>query len=120
MEGYVSKNQICVANTTGISILANGDCSVCEMLYDNPEYILGNVSNQSITEIWNSDKALGLYTLKQTLFPEDSPCHDCGVFEKCRNSYGKRVCYLDIAKSGNQKWYPDPRCPQASPVDMIL
>lgn len=119
-EDYVCHNQICMANTTGISILANGDCSVCEMLYDNPEYILGNVSNSSIREIWNSDKALQLYNMNQHNFPQSSPCAKCSVFTKCRNGFGKRVCYLDIAKSGHSKWEPDPRCPHADNVDIIL
>ena len=119
-EDYVCQNQVCMANTTCISILANGDCSVCEMLYDNPEYLIGNVHNSSIREIWNSEKAMGLYRMTQNLFPEASPCRRCDVFGKCRNEYGKRVCYLDIAKSGKTKWYPDPRCPEAEEVDLIL
>lgn len=119
-EEYVCHNQICMANTTSISILANGDCSVCEMLYDNPEYLLGNVMESSIREIWNSDKAIGLYTMVQSQFPKSSPCNTCRVFDKCRNDFGKRVCYLDIAKSGHSKWEPDPRCPHADNVDVVL
>ena len=120
LEEYVCYNQICLANTTSMSILANGDCSVCEMLYDSPEYIIGNVNESSLKDIWNSDKALGLYTMAQRQFPETSPCRKCGVFEKCRNGFGKRVCYSDIAKTGKSKWDPDPRCPQAEDIDLIL
>lgn len=119
-EEYVCGNQICMANTICISILANGQCSVCEMLYDNPEYILGNVTESSIRDIWNSEKALSLYKLSQYDSPESSPCKKCTVFDKCRNGFGKRVCYLDIAKSGHSKWHPDPRCPHADDVDLIL
>lgn len=119
-EEYVCHNQICMANTTCISILANGDCSVCEMLYDTPEYLLGNVTESSLREIWNSERALQLYAMSRSLVPASSPCRACEVFEKCRNGYGKRVCYLDIAKSGHSKWEPDPRCPHADDIDMIL
>lgn len=120
VEEFVCHNQICVANTYGISILANGNCSVCEMLYDSSEYILGNVNESSIKEIWNSNKALGLYKMSKTEFPKDSPCSLCTVFEQCRNNYGKRVCYLDIAKSGKSRFYPDPRCPKAENIEIIL
>jgi radical SAM additional 4Fe4S-binding domain len=120
VEEYVCHNQICLANTIGISILANGDCSVCEMLYDNPEYLLGNVRESSIRDIWNSEKALALYSMAQDRFPESSPCRECKVFDKCRNGFGKRVCYMDIVKTGHAKWYPDPRCPNAENVDIIL
>lgn len=117
---YVRNNQICMANTTSISILANGDCSVCEMLYDNPEYLIGNVNESSIREIWNSEKALRLYSMTQCQFPQSSPCKSCEVFEQCRNDFGKRVCYLDITKSGKTKWHPDPRCPHADNIQLIL
>ena len=119
-EEFVCHNQICMGNTTGISILANGNCSVCEMLYDNPEFLLGNVSESSISDIWNSEKAMSLYRMSQQLFPNSSPCRECRVFEKCRNDFGKRVCYLDIAKSGYSGFYPDPRCPHAENVELVL
>lgn len=90
------------------------------MLYDDPEYLLGNVTESPVREIWNSEKALGLYTMSQATFPESSPCKECTVFEKCRNDYGKRVCYVDIFKSGKTKYYPDPRCPHADNVNLIL
>lgn len=120
VEEFVCQNQICLGNTTCLSILANGNCSVCEMLYDSPEYILGNVNNSTIREIWNSPKALDLYTMKQKEFPQSSSCKSCSVFEKCRNGFGKRVCYVDIAKSGFSKWDPDPRCPNSENIDLIL
>lgn len=120
VDEYVCNNQICMANTTCISILANGDCSVCEMLYDNPEYLLGNVLESSIKDIWNSNKALRLYFMNQNDFPTNSSCKNCKVFNKCRNGYGKRVCYLDIAKSGHSKFFPDPRCPLAEICNFIL
>lgn len=120
VKEFVCGNQICMGNTTCISILANGDCSVCEMLYDNPEFLLGNVSESSIKEIWNSDKALSLYSMNQMDFPQDSACKDCRVFDKCRNGYGKRVCYIDIAKTGHSKYSPDPRCPLAEDCGVIL
>lgn len=120
VEEYVCYNQICMANTTCISILANGDCSVCEMLYDNPDYLIGNVYKSSISKIWNSEKALNLYSMAKQSFPQSSPCKNCDVFDQCRNDYGKRVCYLDISKTGKTKWDPDPRCPRADNIDLIL
>lgn len=120
VEAYVGFNQICMANTTSISILANGDCSICEMLYDNPEYLLGNINKYSISEIWNSEKALNLYHLRQDDIPQESPCSICNVFDRCRKRFGKKVCYLDISKSGQSKFFPDPRCPHAKAINFIL
>lgn len=120
VEKYVCGNQICLANSTCISILANGDCSVCEMLYDSPEYLLGNVYDSSIRDIWNSEKALNLYAMAQESCPDSSPCKDCKVFDKCRNEFGKRICYVDIYKTGHSKWDPDPRCPHADIENKML
>ena len=82
VDDFVCRNQICLANYYGLSILADGNCSLCEMLYRNPEFLLGNVRNQTVREIWNSEKALHLYSPKQEDMNEDSPCRVCRVFEK--------------------------------------
>ncbi|QCD37251.1 SPASM domain-containing protein (plasmid) [Muribaculum gordoncarteri] len=84
-QNLFCRNQICLANTTSLSILANGLCSICEMLYDHPEYILGSVRKASISEIWNSEKALNLYSPQQENIESDSPCKTCEVFSKCKN-----------------------------------
>ena len=120
VEDFVCYNQICIANSVSLSILANGDCSVCEMLYNTPEYLLGNIKNSSIKDIWNSKKALDLYKINQKYYPDSSPCKKCNSIEKCRNDFGKRVCYLDIAKSGKSRWDPDPRCPLSDEIDLVL
>lgn len=120
VEDFVCKNQICLANTTTISILANGLCSICEMLYEHDEYILGNVLTDSIFNIWNSNKALNLYSPKQEEIVNDSPCKECSVFENCKTKFGKRICYLDIAKMKGEKDDPDPRCPTAKKCNIIL
>lgn len=72
--------------------------------------------------IWNSPKALAMFSPEQEDTPKDSPCHGCGVFNKCRKQLAKRVCYVDIAKinQGDSFGLPDPRCPMAKNVDVIL
>ena len=120
VDEFVHKNQTCMANTTSLSILANGDCSVCEMLYDDEEFLLGNIHSNSIEEIWNSPKALSLYSLKQENVCKGSPCKTCNVFEECRNKHGKKICYLDITKTGKKLDYPDPRCPKSDDYNIIF
>lgn len=119
---YVLHNQKCYANSYSMSVLASGECTICEMLYDNEEYLIGNIRNQSLYEIWNSQKALDLYSPLQRQISEKSPCHQCSVFDKCRKNISKRVCYVDIAKINKQNSFdfPDPRCPMAKDVDVVL
>ncbi|MDE7509296.1 MAG: radical SAM protein [Muribaculaceae bacterium] len=119
-EEYAEKNMICLANSTTTSILANGLCVVCEMTYEHPELILGDVRESSITDIWNSPKALRLYNFPKDELAKDSACSSCAVYTKCRAGFGKRICYMDIMKSGFRLDDPDPKCPMAPETDKIL
>lgn len=73
---FVSENQICNANTYSVAILSNGIVTICEMLYDSPPFILGNIRQQSLYDIWNSSKALNLFSCHQemTIHKENNNC----------------------------------------------
>lgn len=122
VEEFVNKNQRCYANSFSMSILASGQCTVCEMLYENPEYTIGDISSESLFDIWNGDKALSLYSISQKAISNETPCSKCNVFDLCRNKLAKRVCYVDIAKMNQfpSKGMPDPRCPKAKDTDVVL
>ena len=122
VNDYVTKNQICYANSFSMSVLASGECSICEMLYENEEYTIGNIKEQSLFDVWNSPKALSLFSPNQNDTSANSPCHICKVFDECKKKLAKRVCYVDIAKtnSGLTKDLPDPRCPLSKQINVIL
>ena len=123
VDDFVQNNQICHANTYSMSILPSGICTPCEMLYENPDFILGNIQKESIYNIWNSKKAWSLYMPEQkSMNNNDSPCVNCKVFDLCRKSVDKHICLVDISKTlgvgkGN---YPDPRCPKSQAMNVIL
>lgn len=117
---FVCKNQICLGNVTSISIIANGKCTVCEMLYGEKDYIIGDLRVNSLRDIWNSKIAKQLYSPIQTSFAKDTPCRTCNDFEKCRRDYGKRVCFSDICKTNMRPEDPDPRCPLSKGTRYIL
>lgn len=91
-------------------ILPDGKVSVCEQLYWHPEFIIGDLTQESIEEIWQSSKALSLFNMTREHFRNDSICHKCGFFESCIAQ--KRRCVVKIIKAyGVKNWdYPDPRC----------
>lgn len=101
----------CSGLFSSLYILPNGKVTMCEQLYWNPRFIIGDVMTNSIEEIWNSEKAKSIYYIKQEDIPSDSLCHSCKRFEECRKD--RQVCYREIIrKFGNDKWYyPDPSCP---------
>jgi radical SAM protein with 4Fe4S-binding SPASM domain len=102
----------CTANRHGFVILPDGRVTVCEELYDHPEFIIGDLKRQSVMEMWNSPEALALLHPDQAAVPE-GPCGGCEVFDEC-NSYKGR-CWRDVLKSygWDKPYYPDPRCPWA-------
>lgn len=104
----------CSGLYSSLYILPDGNVTMCEQLYWNKKFLVGNIQNQSIEEVWNSDKAKSIYFIKQSDIPEDSLCHSCAVFKECRTV--RQVCYRDIIrKYGKEKWYyPDVNCPYAA------
>lgn len=106
------KRAMCTGNVRNAVVLPNGDVTICEELYDHPNFIIGNIKNKSLDEIWNSEKAIKLYHFAFDKSSE-SICYKCGNRQKCR--VGKGVCWKTILMAyGMDKWdYPDPRCPLA-------
>lgn len=118
---FIKRNKACTANSFGLSILVTGIATACEMLYDNMHCQLGNITTQSISEIWNSFKALKLYsaTREELLHKEGNPCYTCELYTQCRGENDKKICYADVINAYGEEFYdfPDPRCPQAPPFN---
>lgn len=107
---------ICSANTTHMVILPDGKVTICEQLYWNEHFIIGDINKNSIEEIWRGEKALNLaYTPKNSI-KKISPCSKCELFDKCMNFPNK--CYANVLKAyGMENWdFPDPRCEKALPL----
>lgn len=79
----------CSANYSHMVILPNGDVTICEQLYWNPRFLLGNIVKQDISEIWNSPKALALAHHRADSYSEDSSCKRCSLQEKCDSVQNK-------------------------------
>lgn len=106
----------CSAQTSHLFILPDGKATICEQLYWNPRFLIGDASCQSLVEIWDGPRAKQLYGLTRTDISTQSPCRECNLFEACW-SYHNR-CWSDILKAyGEEHWdYPDPRCSRAPEV----
>lgn len=101
----------CAGNFSQLFILPDGNVTICEELYWHKKFIIGNVKENSLDSIWNSDKALSLYNIKQKNISPNSKCHNCKIFTQCRSE--KQICYRDIIrKYGVENWdLPDINCP---------
>lgn len=106
----------CSANVNGFVILPDGKVTICEELYWNPQFIIGDLKTQTIMELWSSEKAWNLWNLQQSIFPKESACSICEKFDECRHGAG--VCWkMVIGAYGKENaFYPDPRCPHAPEI----
>lgn len=108
-----NNRSMCTANKQQMCILSDGQVTICEELYWNPKFIIGNVLSQSIKQIWQSDKALKLEHLTRADFSPMSNCKTCPSFDNCRLYIG--VCWSNVASAyGEDNWdFPSPSCPYA-------
>lgn len=104
---------ICSGNVTSLTILPDGRVTICEELYWNENFIIGDLTKSSIIDVWNSNKSKSISCLKQKDIPKNSPCSSCTDFEGCR--YDRGVCWKEVvAVYGTANWlFPDPTCPFA-------
>jgi radical SAM protein with 4Fe4S-binding SPASM domain len=104
----------CSANYSNLFILPDGKVTICEQLYWNPMFLIGDLSKETIKEIWNSPRALALAFPKRENLSDKSACKTCKIFDDCMLNYPNR-CIADIIKGyGMENWdYPDPRCAKA-------
>lgn len=111
-KGFADRAR-CSGNFYAFVMLPDGQVTVCEELYFHPRFIIGDLKKQSIEEMWNSEKAVGLYELSKEMIRADSACKACDQFEPCHKLKG--VCWKNVlAAYGMDNWdYPDPRCPKA-------
>jgi radical SAM protein with 4Fe4S-binding SPASM domain len=104
----------CSANRYSVVVLPNGKVTICEELYFHEDFIIGDLTKQTLREVWNSPRALELAHPDQSKVP-DGPCKDCPDFRRCHDERGR--CFREAmrAHGRNKPHWPDPRCPR-SPV----
>jgi len=109
---FMSRSR-CSANFYSFVILPDGKVTICEELYWHPQFIIGDLTKQSIEEVWNSKRALELYNISREMARDESECKTCDEFESCHRYKG--VCWKEVLYAyGYENWdYPDPKCPYA-------
>lgn len=118
-EVNFEKRAICTGNLRNVVVLPNGNVTICEELYDLPPFVIGNIKEHSLGEIWNSQKALSLFNFAFKPFSE-SPCYTCAERQSCRTTVG--ICWKTVLMAyGKGSWdYPDPRCPKSPAPDHVF
>jgi len=93
----------CGGIKTKLTLLPNGNITLCEALGNHPNFIIGNVQKDSLGEIWDSEKPDLVNSCKQNVV--DEPCKSCEHLDNCGT--GCFVCSLIYSEN---PWSIDPRC----------
>ena len=104
------KRVFCSAGRTQMMICSDGKAVPCEQMPETEEYFCGDVSYQSIQEVWDGDRLRELtYGEPREKF-KGQPCYDCEEWEGCVNQMGN--CIRDLAIHYGGIYQPPPSCPK--------
>lgn len=100
----------CSAGRTTLGIAPDGSAVLCEQMPLSKPYFVGNLTKQSILEVWNSHELLDfIYPPRDNFI--GTPCYDCTDFSDCVYNIG--YCFRDAYFAYGKLHHPPPRCPQA-------
>lgn len=103
----------CSGGRTSLTITPNGNVILCDQIPHDSKFIVGNVCEKSIQEVWESKKLLEFVYPHRDKF-KGTPCFDCkGSFE-CYEVGGERgYCFRDSFFIYGNQFSPPPSCPNA-------
>jgi radical SAM protein with 4Fe4S-binding SPASM domain len=100
----------CRSGRGSMMICTDGKVIPCEQMPETEEYFCGDVSYQSIQEVWDGDRLRELtYGVPREKF-KGQPCYDCEEWDECVNQKGN--CIRDLAKYYGSIYLPPPECPK--------
>lgn len=103
----------CSGGRTSLTITPDGNVILCDQIPQDSWFVVGNVKEKSIQDVWRSSKLLEFIYPNENKFIE-TPCFNCNEKHECREiGGGKGYCFRDsFFISGNQ-YSPPPSCPKA-------
>ncbi|UFS68616.1 radical SAM protein [Geomonas sp. RF6] len=100
----------CSGGRSSMTITPDGKVVLCDTIPQEGVFIVGDVRDRSVLEVWNSEELLEFAYPAQEKF-SGSACHDCGEFETCQAAAG--YCFRDSYFNYGSAFAPPPKCPHA-------
>ncbi len=104
------KRAHCSGGKSSMSVTADGRVILCEQVPQEAPYIVGDLKNNSLREVWNSIDLQAFVCPPKELF-SGTVCSDCDVFNECHSIYGR--CFRDALFTYGSPYSPSPNCPRA-------
>ena len=102
----------CTAGREGVIFLPDGRVSMCEMIPQEGDTVVGDLNTQSLLEIWQSSALKDMILPKRDKFV-GTPCAMCADFLGCHLGRGR--CLRNAIQCYDSLYAPDPMCPLAPP-----
>jgi radical SAM protein with 4Fe4S-binding SPASM domain len=107
----------CSGGYSSMTILPDGAVTLCEQMPKHEDFIVGDISNKSIDDVWNSDGLVAwLFPLREKF--SDSVCYRCDDFYTCVHNSG--WCYRDSLFAYDTIYEAPPRCPKQVKPGRVL
>ena len=110
IKNWFTGRPYCSSGRTQIVIAPDGKVVTCEQSPQEGEFVCGDVSQQSIMEVWNSDALTKWYAPSREEF-QGTVCYDCDDFQSCIHGMGH--CWFQVLKMQGRLWAPHPYCPKS-------
>lgn len=98
----------CESGLSNLIVTPDGKTAYCNRLLEHQQLLFGDLTTQSIMEIWNSSHLLSLVYPYQEKF-KGTECHTCGDFSNC---YHEGVCFYLPYISQSVLFAPYNNCPR--------
>lgn len=100
----------CSGGRSSMTITPDGKVVLCDTVPQDEHFFVGDVSQRSIQEVWNSQELIDFAYPPREKF-KGSACYDCQQLEECRSEAG--YCFRDSFFNYGTVFAPPPACPMA-------
>lgn len=104
-----SQRSNCSSGRSNFVIAPDGSVLLCEQLPSSKNFVVGNLREQSIEEVWNSEPLHAITHPKRESFKK-TICFDCEEFEDCVQVRGQ--CFRDNHFDFHTLYHPQKICPR--------
>lgn len=99
----------CSAGRTSLVVAPDGSVLLCEQLTADRKFVVGNLTRQSVREVWESEALLRMTHPEEALF-HGTMCAGCGEFAECVHFKGQ--CFRDNWFAFGTLYHPQKTCPR--------
>jgi radical SAM protein with 4Fe4S-binding SPASM domain len=110
-ELWDSRN-VCTGGRTNMVVQPNGDVTLCDRVPHADPFVVGNVFDQGIMNVWKSQALLDFVYPEREKFA-GTVCFDCPEFDECIGQKGQKgYCFLDSLFHYKSIYDAPPECPR--------